>query len=91
MAALWNKAIIDKISEYKFIPARLALTDFVYIRDESLQLDGFAFEIKDINEFKIFLSKTNFFNEVDLKDRVPEKLEQKNVQRFRFICYLKKS
>lgn len=82
-------AILDTISTYTSIPKQIALLKLSYTRGKILEIAGVAWKIRDINDFQIFLSKSNMFNKIDLKEQKLERIHGKDVQRFRFEAELK--
>jgi len=62
-------AILDEISQFDFVPNRVAITDITYKKGEDLEIEGHALEIKELNLFKERLEKTGFFEDVFIKQR----------------------
>ncbi|MCD6386184.1 pilus assembly protein PilM, partial [Candidatus Sumerlaeota bacterium] len=85
-------AILDTISQFEFIPERVTLTNFKYIKDESLEISGHALSIKDINIYQSALEKTGFFKKVELKQQQSTRLPGRSpsVWMFTLACEMKK-
>jgi type IV pilus assembly protein PilM len=81
-------AILDRISQFEFIPERVAFTDFTYKKGEDLEIEGHALEIKDLNTFEERLVKTGFFENVFIKQRPPYQLSYGRpwVIKFDLLC-----
>ncbi|MCX7765414.1 MAG: pilus assembly protein PilM [Candidatus Sumerlaeia bacterium] len=85
-------AILDAISQFEFIPQRVSLTNFQYEKDASVQLNGHALSIPDLNLFESSLDKTGFFTSVTTKQRSTTTLpgRSQEIYAFTIVCELKK-
>ncbi len=85
-------AILDEISRFDFVPNRVAITDFTYKKGEELEIEGHALEIKELNVFKERLEKTDFFEDVFIKQRPRYQLPHGRpwVVKFDLICSFRK-
>lgn len=85
-------AILDTISQFEFIPDKVTLTNFKYVKDESLELSGHALSIKDINLLQSALEKTGFFKKVELKQQQSTRLPGRSpsVWLFTLVCEMEK-
>lgn len=85
-------AILDAISQFEFMPQRVSLTNFQYEKDVSVQLNGHALSIPDLNLFESSLEKTGFFSSVTTKQRSTTTLpgRSQEIYAFTIVCELKK-
>ncbi len=85
-------AILDAISQFEFMPQRVSLTNFQYEKDASVQLNGHALSIPDLNLFESSLEKTGFFSSVTTKQRSTTTLpgRSQEIYAFTIVCELKK-
>jgi type IV pilus assembly protein PilM len=59
-------AILNEISKLPYIPQRVAITGFNYVKGKEVEIKGHALTIKDLNTFHTALEAMNFFEKVSL-------------------------
>ncbi len=84
-------AILNSISAFDYLPSKVTITDFKYVKDVSVEISGYAFTIKDLNQFISDLEKTGYFKDVTIKQRPWRSLpnnRQPQVLNYTLICQL---
>ncbi|GAB4316847.1 MAG: hypothetical protein Kow0059_09600 [Candidatus Sumerlaeia bacterium] len=83
-------AILEKISQLEYIPQKVAILEFKYIKGETLVIQAHALAIEDINRFIYDLEHMEtddgqkFFTAVRERQRRPTKLPRRNEQIYQF-------
>jgi type IV pilus assembly protein PilM len=84
-------AILGEISKLPYVPDRVAITSFNYVKGDEAEIKGHALTIKDLNTFHTALEKMNFFQKVSLIYLNPTDLHygRPKVQSFTLLCSFK--
>lgn len=84
-------AILNTLSNWDYIPDRVTLMDFKYSKDETVEISGHAFTIKDLNQFIADLENSGYFTKVDIRQRPWVNLpnnRQPKVLNYSLVCFL---
>jgi len=83
-------AILNALELYNPFRDRLSLKEFTYTKDDSIKMIGWAVDFSDITNFKNYLERLGYFEQVRIVDRPPDDLNNQRVFRFEIECLLSK-
>lgn len=85
-------AILEAISQFEFMPQKVALTNFKFEKEGNVILNGHALSIKELNLFESALEKSDLFESIITKERATTTLPGRapEVYVFTITCQVKK-